>query len=79
MQLTLKYFAILREQRGLSEEVIETESATAVEVYRELKDAHGLSLNPNQLRIAVNDQFVALDTILKSGDTLVFIPPVAGG
>ncbi|MEM7673075.1 MAG: MoaD/ThiS family protein [Verrucomicrobiota bacterium] len=79
MQLTLKYFAILREQRGLSEEVIETELATAAEVYRELKDTHGFSLNSNQLRIAVNDQFVASDTILKSGDTLVFIPPVAGG
>ncbi|MGB0370618.1 MAG: molybdopterin converting factor subunit 1 [Opitutales bacterium] len=79
MQVTLKYFAILREQRGLSEETLYTELPTAGELYKHLKEEHGFSLNPNQLRIAVNDTFVSSETELKDGDVLVFIPPVAGG
>lgn len=79
MQVTLKYFAILREQRGLSEEVIETSATSAADVYTQLKEAHGFSLNANQLRIAVNDTFVPSDTAVHDGDVLVFIPPVAGG
>ena len=79
MQLTLKYFAILREQRGLNAESIETDARTPRAVYAELKSLHPLTLNENQLRIAVNDEFVPLDTELSHGDTLVFIPPVAGG
>ena len=79
MKVTLKYFAILREQRGLSEETIDTEAKTAGDLYAELKETHKFTLNVNQLRIAVNDTFVAADTVLNDGDVLVFIPPVAGG
>lgn len=79
MRVTLKYFAILREQRGRSEESIETEAASFGELYEQLKQAHGFSLNSNQLRMAVNDTFVAKDTVLNDGDVIVFIPPVAGG
>jgi molybdopterin converting factor small subunit len=31
------------------------------------------------LKVAINDEFAAWDTQLASGDTIVFIPPVAGG
>ena len=79
MQLTLKYFAILREQRGLSEETIETDALTPGEIYESLKASHAFSLNQNQLKVAVNDTFAAWNTPLNNADTLVFIPPVAGG
>ena len=80
MQLKLKYFAILREQRGLNEETIEApEPTTPAAVYSRLKESHGFTLNENQLRVAVNDTFVGWDTSLNDQDSLVFIPPVAGG
>jgi len=39
----------------------------------------GLKLAPELLRVAVNDRFGNWDQDLKSGDAVVFLPPVAGG
>ncbi len=75
----LKYFAILREQRGLADETLETGAATARDLYRELAAAHGFSLAEDRVGVAVNDSFASWDRPLNAGDTIVFIPPVAGG
>lgn len=76
---TLQYFAILREQARCREERINTAAATPGELYAEVRARHGFTLEPNFLRVAVNDEFVAWDTTLRDGDHIVFIPPVAGG
>ncbi len=73
------YFAILREQRGLGQEKLATAAATAGELYEELRTRHGFSLPAQRLRVAVNDEFAPWTAPLREGDTLVFIPPVAGG
>lgn len=73
------YFAILREQRGLAQEKIETEAETAAELYGQLRARHGFTLAEDRLRVAVNDEFAPWHAALREGDTLVFIPPVAGG
>jgi sulfur-carrier protein len=73
------YFAILREQRGLALEKIATEALSAGELYRELRARHGFTLEESRLRVAVNDEFAPWNAALREGDTLVFIPPVAGG
>ncbi len=75
----VQYFALLREQRGLSREAVTTQAATAAELYEELRARHGLSLAPSQLRVAVNGEFAGWTTPLTEGAQLVFIPPVAGG
>lgn len=75
----VQYFALLREQRGLSREAVPTSAATAGELYHELKTRHALTLDPSQLRVAVNGEFAAWTTPLCEGAQLVFIPPVAGG
>jgi molybdopterin converting factor subunit 1 len=75
----LKYFAILREQRGLADETLETGAVTARDLYRELAAAHGFSLAEDRVGVAVNDSFASWDRPLNAGDTIVFIPPVAGG
>ncbi|MCH7516067.1 MAG: MoaD/ThiS family protein, partial [Bacteroidetes bacterium] len=36
-------------------------------------------LNKEIIKVAVNDKFVPWNTVLKPNDTIVFIPPVAGG
>lgn len=75
----VRYFAILREQRGLDEERVSTSAGTAAELYEELRSRHRLSLPPASLRVAVNDEFGSWGAAVRDGDALVFIPPVAGG
>lgn len=75
----VRYFAILREQRGLEEETVLTGASTAAELYDELRSAHRFTLSSDRLRVAINDDFESWGTKVKEGDTFVFIPPVAGG
>jgi len=79
MKLQLQYFALLREQRGLTEETLETDAGTPAALYEELRARHAFSLPADRVRAAVNGAFVAADAALKDGDRIVFIPPVAGG
>ena len=75
----IAYYAILREERGCSEEAIESIAPTPRALYDELKAEHGFSMNTEHLKVVVNDAFAPWDTSLKNGDHVVFIPPVAGG
>ncbi len=77
--LTIRYFAILREQRGLTEETLTTTAATPTALYDELQARHHFTLPADRVRAAVNDEFVAATASLRDGDRVVFIPPVAGG
>ena len=45
----------------------------------ELQARHPFRLQKEQLRVAVNTEFCDWQAPLNSGDTVVFIPPVAGG
>lgn len=78
-QITIKYFAALREQAGRSEEQRQSESTSAADLYQELAQSYGLTLTLKDLKVAINNCYQPLDTPLKNGDTVVFIPPVAGG
>lgn len=75
----LRYFALLREQRGLEAETLSSAAATPDALYRELAGRHGFTLPPEAVRAAVNDAFAPMDAALRDGDRVVFIPPVAGG
>lgn len=75
----VRYFAILREQRGLDEEAYTTGASTAAEIYSELRALHRFTLPADRLRVAINDAFEPWKTMVREGDVIVFIPPVAGG
>jgi molybdopterin synthase sulfur carrier subunit len=77
--LTVQYFAILREQRGLAQEKLTTAAATPAALYEELRKQYGFTLPADSVRAAVNDEFVAATAELGDGDRVVFIPPIAGG
>ena len=79
LSLTLRYFAILREQRGLAEETIVTGSATPLDLYEELSSRYNFTLPASRIRVAVNGDFCDMGVDLRNGDTIVFVPPVAGG
>jgi molybdopterin-guanine dinucleotide biosynthesis protein A len=75
----VQYYALLREQAGRPSESLQTAAATARELYQELNQRHPFTLPPELLRVAVNAEFADWSTPLTEGDTVVFIPPVAGG
>ncbi|MGC4017450.1 MAG: NTP transferase domain-containing protein [Luteolibacter sp.] len=77
--VSLLYFAILREARGLSAESVETLAWTAAGLYEEISFRHRLPLESHQLRVARNGEFSSWDAPVSNGDEFVFIPPVAGG
>lgn len=77
--LSIRYFALLREQRGLNEEKLTTSATSATALYEELRARHGFTLPADRVRAAVDGEFVPGSTPLRDGQTVVFIPPVAGG
>ncbi len=79
MNLTVSYFAWLREHAGASEETLQSTAATPAELWGELEERYAFGADPSRLRVAVNDEFAAWDTALREGDRIVFIPPVSGG
>ena len=79
MKITVQYYALLREKRGVTSETIETKAATAEQLYAELKAVHNFRLTTKDLRVAVNNEFSSWDKPLADGDSIIFIPPVAGG
>ena len=79
IEINVRYFAALREGAGRTEERVLTQATTAEELYVELQARYGFLLKPKQLKVAVNDEFEGMSYELKSGQTVVFIPPVAGG
>ena len=54
-------------------------AATPRELYAELRARHGFSLSADSLKVAVNERFGDWQQALVDGDTVVFVPPVAGG
>lgn len=78
-RIKVQYYAILREQAGRSDESIVTAAQTPRDLYDELKTRYPFSLAPEMLRVAVNAEFGEWSQRLADGDSVVFIPPVAGG
>lgn len=77
--VTLQYYAQLREQAGTGGESCDTSAGSLRELYEELRLRHGFTLPVDALKVAVNAQFSDWSRELADHDTIVFIPPVAGG
>lgn len=77
--VTVQYFALLRDQRGAASEQLVTQARTASELYEELRARHSFTVKTDFLKVALNDEFAPWSAELKDGDKVVFITPVAGG
>ena len=75
--ITLLYFAALREATGKDQEPCTTAAHTVAELYAELQQRYPLPAVP--LRAARNHVFCDWHEALADQDTIAFIPPVAGG
>jgi len=76
--IQIEYFAVLREHVGAANETVATAAATAEALYAELAARHQFP-TLTTLKVAINDDFADWQAPLSDGDTVVFIPPVAGG
>jgi molybdopterin synthase sulfur carrier subunit len=79
--IVVKLFAAYQEAYGVSELTLELPAgATVAQVRDRLLTEHPeLTQWRDLTRFGVNLQFVEPDTVLQSGDEVVFIPPVSGG
>lgn len=81
INVTVRFFAITRERVGRSVERIELEEPLTVSHLNEVLVAHFPALAPlmKHLRIAVDQEFVSSDAVLRDGIEVALIPPVSGG
>lgn len=77
MSIKVRYFASLKELVGRSEDTLTvTSSLTADQVWQQLNAPKAL---PANVLVALNMNYVTLDTEITDGDELAFFPPVTGG
>lgn len=81
MKVRLLFFAVLRDIAGTdSRELALAEGTTARDVWQSLRDQYAKLTDYTQPpMIAINETYATPETILRDGDELAFIPPVAGG
>jgi molybdopterin converting factor subunit 1 len=81
MEVTTRYFAIVRERAGRSSERLCVEEGAGLEqLWQRVVDAHvGLRELRSAMRFAVNGAYAGADTILHEGDEVAFLPPMSGG
>ena len=81
MTITVRLFAIAREQAGVSELTLELPGCATVGTVRNalLQKYPGLSDLIARVAYAVNRDYAPLDHELHEGDEVAVIPPVSGG
>ena len=76
--INIEYFAVLREHAERDTEQLQTEAATAALLFTELQERYSFP-ELSSVKVAINDEFADCDAELTDGDSVVYIPPVAGG
>jgi molybdopterin converting factor subunit 1 len=81
MKVRLLFFAVLRDIAGADRrELSLPDGATAREVWHSLRaEFSKLAELTQPPMVAVNESYADADVVLRDGDELAFIPPVAGG
>jgi molybdopterin converting factor subunit 1 len=81
VKVRLLFFAVLRDIAGSDErELALDEGTTPAEVWESLRRSYAkLADYAQPPLIAINESYAAADAVLRDGDELAFIPPVAGG
>ncbi|MCH9696363.1 MAG: MoaD/ThiS family protein [Gammaproteobacteria bacterium] len=77
--ITVRYFALFRENAGVSEESLQLDVETALDVFEQTRDRHGSNEPLGHCKVAVNDEMADWSTKVADGDSVLLFPPVAGG
>lgn len=78
-KITVRYFALIGERRGIQNDLYETEAATARELLHELQENKAIPLTTNISKASVNDKFVDWDAPINDGDLVTLMSPFSGG
>lgn len=81
MHITILYFGPAADDAGVPRETLEAPDGSSVADFHELLDrAHpALVRRRSHLRFAVNAEYADASRVLREGDEVAVIPPVAGG
>jgi len=81
LKIKVLYFALFREETGISEEIIEFQKGAKLQ----LLEDHLIRLHPSLANLqssaiySVNRKYVESKIILKEGDEVALFPPISGG
>lgn len=78
-KITVRYFAMFREQAGVEKEILTLAADTAADVFVATRERHGSSEPTGHCKVAINDVMADWDSLVEDGDTVLLFPPVAGG
>ena len=74
--IQVRYFASLRERMGKGEEQVQAAGiATVADVWRRVSREP----MPANTLMAINQEYAAVDALVRAGDEVAFFPPVTGG
>lgn len=76
--INILLFAHLQEAVGVSTLSVELSDVTVAQV-KEWMEQNYPQLTLQQMMTAINEEFAMDTTIVRSGDTIAFIPPISGG
>ena len=79
VQITLLYFASLRDAAGVEQEALSTDALTLRDVYLDRARVHAFTMPIERVRVAVDGAFAAWTDSPAAGSDVAFIPPVSGG
>jgi molybdopterin synthase sulfur carrier subunit len=80
VRVTVHWYGPLRDRRGCASEEVETGAPTLDALWDELMRIHALPPRRElALAVAVDDELATWNTAPSAGDTIAFLPPVAGG
>jgi MoaE-MoaD fusion protein len=81
MRVTVLYFAVFRERLGRADDAIELAEGNRVQDAIDLLAGRhpAIAALRGRFRVAVNEEFASADHVLRDGDEIALIPPVAGG
>lgn len=77
--ITVRYFALFREQAGIGEETLTADVESAADVFHATKHRHGSTEPQGHCKVAINDRMADWDAPVSDGDVVLLFPPVAGG
>ncbi|GAB6494117.1 molybdopterin converting factor subunit 1 [Bacillus sp. UMTAT18] len=77
--ITILLFANLREEVGLDRFVIFEKQEMTVQQLKEWLKANYSLQSLDRVMVAVNEEFVTNEEMIRAGDIVAFIPPVSGG
>ena len=81
LKIQIKFFAIYRDKAGINSIELDFPEGSNVEIAAKeiLRLYPKISIHPSDLVVAVNQEYVEHDHLLKEADEMALIPPVSGG